>query len=314
VNGLGVAQPAPPVLVLRALGLGDALTAVPALRGLRALYPNRPVLLAGPAAVSGWLRDQGIVDGVRVTDGLDGVPPGQGLGRHIAVNLHGRGPESHRLLLAGRPDRLVGFDCPAAAHRGLTRWRSDEHEVRRWCRLVDDDGGKCDPADLRLARPCRRLVQGRYVVIHPGAASQSRRWPVDRWTAVGLFFDRKGIEVLVTGTAAERVACRTVAGAGGTDLSGGLDLAELAAVVAGARLLLSGDTGVAHLATAYGIPSVTLFGPTPPDRWGPSIDPHLHTVLYAGTWPGDPHADRVNPALLRIAVPQVVSAAQRLLG
>jgi ADP-heptose:LPS heptosyltransferase len=208
---------------------------------------------------------------------------------------------------------LIALDCPAAEHRSGTRWRSDAHEVKRWCRLVDDAGGRCDPADLRLPRRRRGLLARRYVVIHPGAASRARRWPLDRWAAMAVYFARRGIEVMVTGNAAERVACRTVAGAGGTDLSGGLGLPQLAAVVAGARLLLSGDTGVAHLATAYGTPSVTLFGPTPPECWGPSIDPHLHTALYAGTRPGDPHADRVDPALLRISVPDVVTAVRRLL-
>lgn len=302
-----------PVLVLRALGLGDALTAVPALRGLRAMYPGSPLLLAGRPVVSGWLCEQGLADGVRPVEDLDDEPPGADLGAHVAVDLHGRGPQSHRLLEAGRPDDLIAFECPAAGHHGRTRWRADEHEVARWCRLVDDAGGACDPADLRLHKPRRGLVRGSYLVIHPGAASRARRWPVDRWAAVALLFDQQGIEVLVTGTGDERSACRVVADAGGTDLCGRLGLDELAAVVAGARLVISGDTGVAHLATAYGTPSVTLFGPTPPAHWGPSIDPHLHTVLYAGSAPGDPHADRVDPALLRITAAQVVNAAQNLL-
>ena len=302
-----------PVLVLRALGLGDALTAVPALRGLRGMYPGCPVLLAGRPVVSGWLCEQGLADGVRPVEDLDDEPPGAELGSHYAVDLHGRGPQSHRLLEAGRPDDLIAFECAAAGHHGRTRWRSDEHEVARWCRLLNDAGGNCDPADLRLDPPRRGMVRGSYLVIHPGAASRARRWPVDRWAAVALFFDQQGIEVLVTGGPDERLASRAVADAGGTDLGGRLDLADLAAVVAGARLVLSGDTGIAHLATAYATPSVTLFGPTPPAYWGPSIDPHLHTVLYAGSQPGDPHADQVDPALLRITAAQVVTAARQLL-
>ena len=56
--------PPGPVLVLRALGLGDALAAVPALRGLRRLLPGRPLLLAAPGPPAALLRDCGVVDAV----------------------------------------------------------------------------------------------------------------------------------------------------------------------------------------------------------------------------------------------------------
>jgi ADP-heptose:LPS heptosyltransferase len=99
------------------------------------------------------------------------------------------------------------------------------------------------------------------------------------------------------------------------DLSGVLDLDGLAATVAGARLVLCGDTGVAHLATAYGTPSVVLFGPTPPQCWGPAIDQELHTVLYKAKpgYRGDPHADEPDASLLAIQPADVIAAAQELL-
>jgi len=102
------------VLVLRALGLGDALAAVPALRGLRRLLPGRPLLLAASGPPARLLQDCGVVDAVVPTTGLDDAPPGAGLGPHVAVNLHGSGPSSHRLLLAGRPDELIAYGCPQA--------------------------------------------------------------------------------------------------------------------------------------------------------------------------------------------------------
>ena len=52
------------VLALRALGLGDALTGIPALRGLRRAFPGARILLAAPAGLGTWLRDLGVVDGV----------------------------------------------------------------------------------------------------------------------------------------------------------------------------------------------------------------------------------------------------------
>lgn len=294
------------VLALRALGLGDALTGVPALRGLKRLYPDRPLVLAGPDAVSSWLQRLEVVDEVIPTAGLTGPPPGRVLGAHLAVDLHGRGPQSHRLLLDGRPEELIGFDCPDIGFRGTTVWRSDEHEVDRWCRLVRDAGGSCSAEDLRLDV---RAEDSNAVLVHPGAASAARQWPPERWVAVVAALQDAGRQVVVTGGPTEQELCRLVSRPTGCeDLSGGLDLDSLAETVAGAALLISGDTGVAHLATAVGTPSVTLFGPTPPELWGPAIDPDLHTVLYRGTAPGDPHADRPDPALLAITIQDVVTA------
>jgi ADP-heptose:LPS heptosyltransferase len=97
--------------------------------------------------------------------------------------------------------------------------------------------------------------------------------------------------------------------------AGELRLPALAGLVAGAALLVCGDTGVAHLGTALGTPSVLLFGPVPPSRWGPLADPDLHAVLWHGTalGEGDPHAGRCDPALLRITVDEVLAAARHRL-
>ncbi|CNG86795.1 transferase [Mycobacterium tuberculosis] len=85
----------------------------------------------------------------------------------------------------------------------------------------------------------------------------------------------------------------------------------MAALVAAARLVVCGDTGVAHLATAFRTPSVLLFGPTPPGRWGPPGRAE-HRVLWAGR-PGDPHGREPSPGLLEISAAQAVEAAGTVL-
>jgi ADP-heptose:LPS heptosyltransferase len=318
----GPAIRADDVVVLRALGLGDALTAVAALRGVRRRFPGRRIILAAPPATGGLLRDLGVVDGVLPLPGLvplAAVPPGI-----VAVNLHGRGPASHRLLEAARPSRLIAFATDQARHTGPA-WRADEHEVDRWCRLVRHAGGECSRADLRL-RPrasadgdrAQRTGTGT-VVIHPGAASASRRWPVDRWRRVAADLAAGGRRLLVTGSAAEAGLGRALAAglAGVEDCTGRHTLTELSAVVRDADLVLSADTGIAHLATAWCVSSVVLFGPVPPARWGPAVDPDLHTVLWRGdpgadAW-GDPHGQTLDPRLDLLAVDEVLQAAARQL-
>ncbi|MGL5860555.1 MAG: glycosyltransferase family 9 protein, partial [Phycicoccus sp.] len=225
------------VFVLRALGLGDMLTGVPALRALRRALPGARLHLAAPAHLGRFLERRGVVDAVLPLDGLDArpldgldarVPPPAGLGAPappldgfdgpdarpldglgvplppfadaIGVNLHGRGPQSHALLRRLTPTRMVGFASPAANHAGPS-WRDDEHEVDRWLRLVTTElGGHGDAHDLRLPAPAAR---GDHVVIHPGAASPARRWPIERWAVVARAFSAAGRVVQVTGSASE---------------------------------------------------------------------------------------------------------------
>ena len=122
--------------------------------------------------------------------------------------------------------------------------------------------------------------------------------------------------MVVTGAPAERPLATEVAARAGLPpdavLAGRTDLLGLAALVAGARLVVCGDTGVGHLATAYRTPSVLLFGPTPPAEWGPPDRPE-HLVLWPGTGRGDPHGAGPDEALLAVRVSEVLAAVTTVL-
>lgn len=319
VNGL----PDRPVLVvLRALGLGDLLTAVPALRALAHAFPDHRRLLAAPAVLGPLARLTGAVHATVDTAPLAPLRPSL-CGADVAVNLHGRGPQSHRVLLATRPRRLIGFAHPAVrCTRTSPPWLAEDHEVVRWCRLLAAHGIAADPERLELGPPGIGAVapeRRNATILHPGAASPARRWPADRWVAVARSEAERGRPVLVTagpgeeGLAAAVVRAAGVAGGSGGPVSpaGPTDLLHLAALVAAAERVVCGDTGVAHLATAFGTPSVILFGPTSPDRWGPPPGRTIHRVLWAGR-EGDPHGAEPDPGLLRIGVDVVVDALATL--
>ncbi len=302
----------PTVLVLRALGLGDLLTAVPALRALRRARPDHRLVMAAPRALTPLARRAG-VDAVVHTVGLDtGVAAPSPA---IAVNLHGRGPQSTAALRALRPGTLITHaEDPADTAR--PQWGADLHEVDRWCRLLDAHGVPADPTELTLDGPPAGPRDGPGpIVVHPGAASAARRWPVDRFAAVVRALARRRPEapIVITGGPGEEGRAEEVAAraglAPGSVRAGRTDLTALDALVAGARLVVCGDTGVAHLATAHRVRSVLLFGPTDPAGWGPRIAPHLHRVLWAGRT-GDPHADRPDPGLLEITAEQVLTAVE----
>jgi ADP-heptose:LPS heptosyltransferase len=316
----------PRLLVLRALGLGDLLTAVPALRALVAAFPGHRRVLACPAAHDPLVALIGGFETVDVT-GLAVLPPVGPV--TIAVNLHGRGPESHRRLLAMQPRNLVAFRHPAiVTSAGAPRWSASEHEVARWCRLLTEHGIPADPAALDLdldarvdldagpgVQPAAPARVPPLTVVHPGAASESRRWPAARFAAVARHEVAEGRRVVVTGATCERARAERVAALAGLSpgavLAGRTSLAGLVALVRRAATVVCGDTGVAHLATALRRPSVVLFGPTAPAEWGPPADRPWHRVLWAGRT-GDPHGDAPDPGLLEISVADVCRALDDL--
>jgi ADP-heptose:LPS heptosyltransferase len=305
----------PLIVAYRALGLGDFLTSVPALRALARAFPQCRRVLCAPAALAPLVALADAVDSLSDTRPLDA--PASALGRPaVAVNLHGRGPQSHRALATLEPERLIAFACPAAGHAGPA-YDEDEHEVSRWCRLLRESGIPADPGDIELRRPGgweSHPARGA-TVIHPGAASAARRWPVHRFAEIARREERRGNRVLITGSAGERALALELADRAGLHtgavLAGRTRLDELARVVAAAGRVLCGDTGMGHLATAFGTPSLLLFGPTPPRRWGPPPGRPQHVVLWAGGT-GDPHADSADPGLLALDVDRVDAALAEL--
>ncbi|KZS83362.1 Lipopolysaccharide core heptosyltransferase RfaQ [Mycobacterium persicum] len=311
---MAVASPGATVVVLRALGLGDLLTAVPALRGLRRHYPGARITLAAPDGYRDLALLTGAVDDVLPTAGLGDVrplpkPPA------LAVNLHGSGPESIDHLLRWRPEAVITHRHRRHPELAGPPWRRGAHEVDRWCSLLQWAGIACEPSDVTVQRPPIRHGPTGAVVIHPGASAAARRWPAGRFAAVAAALAGDGHPVVVTGSAGESDLAHDVARRAGLPsnavLAGALDLPRLAALVADSRLVICGDTGVGHLAAATGTASVVLFGPTAPARWGPR-GPAPHVALWAGGL-GDPHGDMPDPGLLRIDVATVLEAGRRLL-
>jgi ADP-heptose:LPS heptosyltransferase len=313
-----VALGPPRVLALRPLGLGDLMTAVPALRALLDAFPGSRVQVAIPRALAPLLE---LVPGggrLQAVDATPLRPPApEARGAAVAVNLHGRGPQSHRVLLATGAGRIVAFRNDRVPEIDGPRWRRGEHEVRRWCRLLSESGIPADPGRLDIDVPARPPPAGAAgaTLIHPGAAATGRRWPAERWAEVARRERAAGRRVVVTGSAAERPLARAIAGAAGLGsgavLAGRTDVVGLAAAVAAAERVVCADTGVAHVATALRRPSVVLFGPTPPGEWGPPAQGGRHRVVWTGGR-GDPHAEVTDPGLLAITADAVIGELSAL--
>ncbi|WP_206680371.1 glycosyltransferase family 9 protein [Flaviflexus huanghaiensis] len=310
---------APIILTLRALKLGDLLVAVPALRGLRRSRPHHRFILASPIGL------KPVVDLIEPTIEIlptDGLHASLAIGEDIdiAVNLHGKGPQSHALLDELDSTVKIGF---AADGWDGPEWVDDVHERERWVHLLRSFGMEADAMDLRLPRPDRDVTrfgaEPGVAVVHVGAAHGSRLWPVDRFARVAEYLATAGRRVVLTGSQAERPRALTVrnlveeAFRGRVDVvAGQTDLLDLAAIIADAGVVVSADTGVAHLASAYGTPSVVLFGPSTPERWGPPPGPH-RVLTVAHLRRGDLFADDPDPALLAVDTCDVTRALHSLM-
>lgn len=132
-------------------------------------------------------------------------------------------------------------------------------------------------------RPGERLV-----VIHPGTGGAAKHWLPERWAAVGdALAARPGARLLLTGGPGEGELVAQVAGLMARrplTLAGRTSVGQLAALLGRAALVLGVDSGPLHLAVSQGTPSVHLFGPSDPARFGPWGDPARHRVLRAGLW------------------------------
>jgi len=285
------------VLVARQDSVGDVLLAGPTVRAVAA-GAGRVTLLCGPRGQAAAELLPGVDEVVvahaawidaeprRVTragmdalvDRLTDLEVDQAL---VLTSFH-QSPLPLALLLrmAGVATiAAVSVDYPGSLLDIRHRVDEDLHEVERGLSLAATLGYRLPEGDDGRLRVRRDRVadtpelEGRYVVVHPGASAPARAWTPERHAALVDALVEGGRRVVVTGGDDERSLTSLVAGGprdGVVDLGGRVELAGLAEVLAGAEAVVVGNTGPAHLAAAVGTPVVSLFSPVvPAARWRP---------------------------------------------
>lgn len=300
------------IAVFRALQLGDLLCAVPALRALRAAQPQARITLVGlPWAERFVERFRHLVDDFLAFPGFPGFPEREAEPSalidflmqarrrrfHLALQLHGSGRMSNYIVSLMSGGRCAGFhpaDRLWTPGERFLPWPERGHEVQRCLALMRHLGlpSQGEQMEFPLSAEERRdwarraaalrLKPRQYVCLHPGARLPSRRWPAARFIEVGRALAAHGWPLVITGAADERELTAPVAAAlGGAaiDLTGETSLGELGACLAQARLLVSNDTGVSHLAAGVRTPSVIVSSGADVERWAP-LDHALHRTLW----------------------------------
>ncbi len=289
-------MPAPRVLFVKLSSLGDVVHHFPAVTDLAAHLPGVEVTWAVEEAYADLVRLHPAVRevvpvGLRAlrsrpldggswsrfstarrrlrSGGWDYVIDTQGLMKSAWVARQAPGPRfgpdraSAREKLAARQ-----YDVGIAVPRGL-------HAVERNRLLVAGVFGYAlaAPADYGLALSPERPAfapAGPYAVFLHAASRADKRWPEERWVALGRTLAERGLGVVLPGgTVAERSAAERIARAvpGAVSLPA-LDLPDIAALLGHAWLAVGVDTGLTHLAVALDRPTVGLYGATRPELTG----------------------------------------------
>jgi ADP-heptose:LPS heptosyltransferase len=125
-------------------------------------------------------------------------------------------------------------------------------------------------------RAAELLPGGTFVTMFPGASIPERRWGRERFHDLSLRLSRRGIRSVVIGGGGDvDDGDAIVSGTEEINLTGKTALAETAAVIRRSALLVSGDSGVLHIAVGLGVPTVSLFGSGIQDKWGPQGKKHV---------------------------------------
>jgi heptosyltransferase-1 len=351
-SGLPTGGKSKRVLIVRLGAMGDVLHALPAVTALRGLHPEwelgwvveprwAPLLIAGPNAgrrspemplvdevhrahARGWARAPGRLKTWRE---IAGIRRELRQGRYdLAIDLQGAVRSAWMGRLAGAP--LVGEAKPREAP---ARWWFSQrvatrgvHVIEQAAEIVEAAMGEGLPRPLPLPllprsaeaerRIADRLGGERIAVLHPGAGWGAKRWPAEYYGALARSLaEELKMQVLVNaGPGEESLAEAVVAASGGTARMMRTSLDELIALTRVAGLVVGGDTGPLHLASALGRPVVGIFGPTDPARNGP----------YGGIFrvlrhPGSQrdHSRRREPeaGLLTITAAEVLEAARAVM-
>ena len=112
-----------------------------------------------------------------------------------------------------------------------------------------------------------RLPPG-FLAIHPGSGALAKNWPSERFTELAAELGPEPF-LLIDGPADERAVAALATGTASFVRAHGLSLRTLGAVLRRAALFVGNDSGVAHLAAAWGTPTLAIFGPTDPTTWSP---------------------------------------------
>lgn len=340
------------IAVLRANALGDYIFTLPALLALRETYPEAEIVLLGLEWQAKFLKGRpGPVDRVIVVPGEAGlryfpVDPQEKASLEsfftemqaehfdLALQMYGGGALSNEYLLRLGARHTAGLKTENA--RVLERWAPYIYFQPEFLRFLEVAGlvgastaviDPCIsllPSDLEEANAVLPTDERPLIAFHLGAGDARRRWPPEKFARVARQLYNQGARIVVTGTQQEAGAIDRMLALAGSDfenLCGRLSLGGLAGLFSRAALVISNDSGPAHLARATGTASVIIYwcgnlinaGPATRSRHRPLISWRLDCPVCGRDIIYDPCPHEVS-FVDKVSETEVLQAAYDLLG
>lgn len=280
--------------------VGDAVMTVPALRELRRIFPDAHISLATRSWAQGIFEDATFVDELLIVaaKGLGSVVQQVRSWRQRDFDLAVLFPNALESALVASLSRVptrIGYSSEGRQRLlthplAMPEWRSSKHEVFYYLNIVEhvervtrgtstiasrEPNASIEVSDARRSRALEVLHAsgvrpGKTVIaLCPGSInSRAKRWPADRYAQLGdRFAQDADIDVVLIGSEAEVEVANEVRAQMRSQpimLAGKTDLAQLVAILSAVDLLVTNDTGPAHIAAALGRPTLVVFGPTNP--------------------------------------------------
>lgn len=336
------------ICVFRALTFGDMLCAVPALRALRTAAPQAHITLIGLSWATSFVRRfSHYINDHLVFPGYPGLT-NQALQLHLIPNfisimqkrrfdlvlqMHSDGTITNPLTMLFDAACYAGFYKPGEYcpdENNFMPWQEHQHEVIRLLNLmaflgVETQGNALEfpllEGDFRALQRCAENLPmpGKYACILPGANEPSRRWLPRRFAEIADRLSESGLQIVLNGSASDAVLSREVMRAMRRpclNLTGKTDLGAFAALASQARIVISNDTGIAHIAAAVDTPSVIASCGSASHQWE-SLNVGRHRVVRPHTL-DSPVDDSVHAHQLfsadKISTGAVLSAVESILA
>jgi heptosyltransferase-3 len=330
------------ILIIRLRRLGDVVMLTPALAALHEWRPDlRLNVLVEPGVAAVLEGNPAVAERLEYRGFASAVAMMRRRKFPVVFNQHG-GPTSASLTFAsGSPARVCWSYCQFAfCYNVLVPHPTENYFTDRKPHTIEHrmtqfwftglPRGPVPPARVypqpdavaavnEKLRACGVEAGQPYAVVHPGATFFTRRWAVENYGQVARWLrDAHGlVSVAAPGPGDHEIlpAIREHFRAPSVVLEG-VNVDEMIALIAGARLFLGNDTGPAHLASATGRPAVVIFGPNDAITWGPWRTPHraIESKSRCASCPsGRCYAFDESRCILSVSVEQVREACAALL-
>lgn len=219
-------------------------------------------------------------------------------------------------------NKRIGFENRKIMYTDWVRADEKEHAVKNFCKLCL----KVEKFRIpdQLPRPkTEKQKKENAVCFHPGSggSSKSRRWPKEQWIELGKKIKEKwpGMKIYITGSKDEAVLCYEIKNSIGEGVFVKiLSLEKFLSLCSGVKLFVGNDSGPIHMACSVGCPTIGIFGPNSPERYGPygkncmGIRKEKGGVIirpFAGKFPEDDGA-----AIKKVCVDDVFKHVKNFLG